>query len=141
MWAGGGISRVILLLIALAPLLLPPSLAVTVYISLIALRGFVGQLGFPAWTGLMADLVPEKIRGRYFSGRSIAMSVAGLLCVPLAGRLIDLIGPPTGYQTSFLVAGLIGFGATVIYRRIVEPQLGAPQQRGGRRGAWSAAAA
>lgn len=131
LWAGGGISRVILLLIALAPLLLPPSLAVTVYISLIALRGFVGQLGFPAWTGLMADLVPEQIRGRYFSGRSIAMSVAGLLCVPLAGRLIDLIGPPAGYQTSFLVAGLIGFVATVVYRRIVEPPGAAARRESG----------
>jgi MFS family permease len=124
----GGASRVILLLIALTPLLLPPPQAVTVYIALIALRGFVGQLGFPAWTGLMADLVPEQIRGRYFSGRSIAMSVAGLLCVPLAGRLIDLIGPPNGYSISFLVAALIGFIATVVYNRIVEPPLAEPRR-------------
>lgn len=119
--SGGGIGRVILLLIALAPLLLPPAAAVQVYIALIALRGFVGQLGFPAWTGLMADMVPETIRGRYFSGRSIAMSLAGLLCVPLAGRLIDGVGSPGGYQVSLLVACLIGFIATVIYSRITEP--------------------
>ncbi|MEJ5198649.1 MAG: MFS transporter [Anaerolineae bacterium] len=128
LWSGGGVSRLILLLIALAPLLLPPPLAVTVYIGLIALRGFVGQLGYPAWTGLMADLVPEPIRGRYFSSRSIAMSLVGLLCVPLAGRLIDLIGPPIGYQASFLIAGLIGFVATAIYAGIVEPPAGAPRQ-------------
>jgi MFS family permease len=121
MLAGGGAGRLILFAVAAAPLLLPPPIAVYVYILLIAGRGFIGQLGYPAWLGVMADLAPAAIRGRYFSGRNIAMALAGLLFAPLAGRLIDLIGPPTGYQVSFLLAGIIGLAATAIFSRIPEP--------------------
>jgi len=121
MLAGGGAGRLILFAVAAAPLLLPPPIAVYVYIMLIAGRGFIGQLGYPAWLGLMADLAPAAIRGRYFSGRNIAMALAGLLFAPLAGRLIDLIGPPAGYQVSFLLAGIIGLIATAIFSRIPEP--------------------
>jgi MFS family permease len=121
MLAGGGAGRLILFAVAAAPLLLPPPIAVYVYILLIAGRGFIGQLGYPAWLGVMADLAPAAIRGRYFSGRNIAMALAGLLFAPLAGRLIDLIGPPAGYQISFLLAGIIGLAATAVFSRIPEP--------------------
>ncbi|MCX6032033.1 MAG: MFS transporter [Chloroflexi bacterium] len=117
----GGGARLLLIAMALAPLLLPPPTAIYAFIGLIALRAFIGQLGYPAWSALVADLVPPAMRGRYFSSRNIALAVAALVFTPLAGRMADLIGLPQGYQVSFVIAGLVGFVATAIFARIPEP--------------------
>ncbi len=109
---GGGGARLLLIAIALLPLLFPPPAAVYAFIALIALRAFIGQLGYPAWSALVADLVPTSIRGRYFSSRNIGLAVAALIFTPLAGRIADVLGLPRGYQASFLIAGLVVFGAT-----------------------------
>ena len=36
-------------------------------------RSFFSQLGFPAWSAFSADLVPPRIRGRYFGSRNIGL--------------------------------------------------------------------
>ncbi len=118
---GGVGARLLLIAIALLPLLFPPPAAVYAFIALIALRAFIGQLGYPAWSALVADLVPTSIRGRYFSSRNIGLAVAALIFTPLAGRIADVLGLPRGYQASFLIAGLVGFLATAIFARIPEP--------------------
>jgi len=119
---GGGASRLLLLVIGLAPLFLHGQGAIYAFITLIALRAFSGQLGYPAWSALVADLVPASIRGRYFSARNIALAAAALIFTPLAGWLADAFGVPRGYQISFFTAGLIGFISTVIFAHIPEPR-------------------
>ena len=94
-------------------------------ILLVALRALATQMGYPAWSALAADLVPTTLRGRYFASRNMAISMAGLICAPLAGVIIDLAGPPHGYQVSFAIAGAVGFVATVMYSRIPDRATGA----------------
>ncbi len=119
--AGGTAARLALIAIAAAPLIFRGQAAIYALIALIALRAFASQLSFPAWSAMLADLVPSGIRGRYFASRNIALAVAALIFTPLAGRLAESIGLPDGYQASFLVAGLVGFVATAIFGRITEP--------------------
>lgn len=119
--AGGGIARVLLIAMAVAPFIFGSGAAIYVFIALIALRSFMNQVGAPAWSALAADLAPVSIRGRYFASRNIAMAVAALIFTPFAGRLAESIRLPQGYQVNFLLAGLIGFGATVIFARVPEP--------------------
>ena len=45
------------------------------------------------------------------------------IAAPLAGRLAEQLGLPQGYQVSFFLAGLIGFGATAIFARIPDRPL------------------
>ncbi len=120
-WAGGVAARLMLIAIAVAPLLFGGRGAIYAFIALVALRAFFGQLAFPAWSAMLADLVPASTRGRYFASRNIALAAAALVFTPLAGRLAEAFGLPTGYQVSFLVAGLVGFVATAIFARIPEP--------------------
>jgi len=77
---------------------------------------------------MVADLVPAGIRGRYFAARNIGLAIAALIAAPLAGWLADQLGLPRGYEVSFFLAGLIGFGATAVFARIPDhPQPRASQ--------------
>jgi MFS family permease len=126
--SGGGIARFLLLLMALVPVFIPGAGAIYAFIALVTLRAFFSQLGFPAWSAMLADLVPSGIRGRYFAARNIGLAIAALIAAPLAGRLADQLGLPRGYEVIFFLAGLIGFGATAIFARIPDrPQPRASQ--------------
>ena len=136
-WAGGGIARVLLLAVALAPLVFPGQAAIYAFIALICLRAFFGQLTFPAWSAFLADLVSPRIRGRYFASRNIALAIAALIFTPVAGAIAERVGLPRGYQVSFFLGGLIGFVATAIFARIPEPPVQAVAAATGRdEGVW-----
>lgn len=127
LWSGGGIARVMLLAMALLPLVSDKGwLLIWLLIGLNGVRAFMSNLANPAWTAMVADLVPDYIRGRYFSDRNIAMGVAALVVAPLAGRLIGwgngrFALPELGYQLIFLLAFAFGMVSTISYSRIEEP--------------------
>jgi MFS family permease len=128
-WTGGGISRIALLALACFPFLIKkPGIAIALIIGLNGLRAFMGNFGNPAWTAIVADLVPGFMRGRYFANRNIAMGVAALVVAPLAGWLINAVDgwqgmPFVGYQLVFFLAFASGMVATASFGRIPEPPL------------------
>ena len=138
---GGGIGRLILLAWACLPFFTPePRVAVLVIIALNGLLAFVNHFHVPAWMAMVADMVPHPVRGRYFGSRNMAMGVAALVVVPVAGWLIHVgnewMGMPFwGYQMAFFLAFVSGVAAAVCFQRIPEP-LPAAQRAHGRR--WSA---
>lgn len=106
--SGGGVSRLVLLLLAVVPLFFDAPVAVYVVIALAVIRDAFGNLAVPAWTSLTADIVPLERRGRYFGSRNLAMGGVGLLITYLAGATITALGSPTGYQWTFGAAFVFG---------------------------------
>ena len=139
-WSGGGVSRIVLLLLAIVPfVIVQPALAIGTIIVLNGLRAFMGNLANPGWTSLVADLVPDAIRGRYFGSRNMAMGIAALVIAPLAGRIISLGNgwsgqAHIGYQAIFFVAFLFGMVSTFSFQRIEEPPASPAQQTAHHRG-------
>ncbi|MGH2536517.1 MAG: MFS transporter [Candidatus Promineifilaceae bacterium] len=125
--SGGWLGRLALLGLALVPLLAGrPEIAIALIVLLNGLRSFLGNLANPAWTSLVADLVPEHMRGRYLSGRNTAMGLAGLAVVPVAGYLINRANTAAdsevvGYQLAFGLAFAAGLVSAFFYSRISEP--------------------
>ncbi len=127
---GGGVSRAALLLLALIPLAFAGPVAVYAAIALAVVRNAFGNLSMPAWTSLTADIVPLRWRGRYFSSRNTAMSIAQMLTAFLAGQLITYVGDAGGYQLAMGLAFAIGLLATWSFARMQEcPTPGIPQAR------------
>jgi MFS family permease len=126
-WSGGILARVMLLGLFLVPFLISNAVvAIAAIILLDGLRAFFSNLANPGWTSMVADLVPQGMRARFFSSRNIAMGVAALLIAPLAGQLIKgtnarLDSTLAGYQATFLLAFLSGMVSTAIFSRIKEP--------------------
>jgi MFS family permease len=125
-WTGGGIARLMLFFIALIPLFqMPASAAIIAITSLNGLRAFMSNFANPAWTALVADLVPNFMRGRYFSTRNLTMGMCTLVFTALAGWLItsgsDWTGNPLfGFQLVFFLAFLTGLGSMYYFSRIDE---------------------
>jgi len=115
--------RSLILLAALVPLFFTGYTAVYLVIVLFALRAGFGNLIQPAWVSMTGDVVPIEQRGRYFSARNMAMSLASMLCVPLAGQLIDGVGGLAGYQISLALAFVVGLASSYAYSRIPEQKL------------------
>jgi len=119
--AGGGLSRVALLMLATVPFLAHGGAAIWIVIALASFRSFWSFFGLPAWTSLTADIVPLGIRGRFLASRNIGMGIAALLVAPLAGLLIDQFSGLGGWQLVWVVAFATGAISTWCYARIPEP--------------------
>jgi MFS family permease len=123
---GGVIGRVPLLAWLVLPFVIQDhGSAVIVIIAVNALITFCAYFANPAWTAIVADIVPREIRGRFFSHRNWAVNLPALLVVPLAGLLIQVGNRPgqpfAGYEMAFALALGAGALATYSYARLDDP--------------------
>lgn len=118
----GLLARGLWVPIALLPLYTAGSQAIWIYVGLLTLRALAGSLGQPAWTALMADITPRRVRGSFFAYRNILISVSGLVATLVGGWLIRQWGAPLGYQVAFGTAFVFGMVATATFARLREPE-------------------
>lgn len=123
MWGGGGIGRVALLVMALAPLIMPDlQAAFWLILGAVFVRSFVQNVSHPSWVSLLADIIPLDLRRFYVTQRMLAVTIAAALTAPLVGFGIRAISGVEGYQVLFGLSFLVGIGATYAYSRIEEPE-------------------
>jgi len=120
--AGGGVARMMLLLLALTPVFIAGPAGVYLAIALVVTRDAFANLSMPAWTSLTADIIPLQWRGRYFASRNFAMSVGGIVATFLVGAFITQVGSPAGLQLALLLAFALGLVSTYSFSRIREPR-------------------
>ncbi len=123
---GGVIGRALLLVWLVMPFVVhSPGTAIAIIIAVNAAITFCNNFANPAWTAIIADIIPPAIRGRFFSHRNFAVNLPALLVVPLAGLLIQLFNRPSmplgGYQLVFVLAIISGALATLSYAQIDDP--------------------
>jgi MFS family permease len=96
----------------LALLFFLPGNKVCWLIALFTLTTIFGSLGNPAWGSMMADLVPEEIRGRYFGTR-------GRICGFITLYFFILGGVTLQYFSHSLVTGFaVLFSGAFVFRLI-----------------------
>jgi MFS family permease len=77
----------------------------------------------PAWTSMVADLVPLKSRARYFGKRNVAIILASIIAAPVAGLIIKSLSgigrfPHLGFQAIFALSCAIGLLSTASFASI-----------------------
>jgi len=133
----GVASRALWVVIALIPLALPvPSVwAVSAMLTLLAASSILAALIEPAWHTWMGDLIPRRIRGRYFATRSYWSTVFKIPLIIGLAVTLDYVkaahGPEallTAISVIFAIAGIIGMMDILRFRRIrdVVPSGGLP---------------
>jgi MFS family permease len=119
---GGLGARLAILALALLPLLVKGPAIVWVAIALSVTRDAFGNLSFPAWMSVTADIVPMEGRGRFFGSRNFVMGISGMLAILLVGELITRNPIPLGYQVGFGVAFVIGLISTFSFSKLQDPK-------------------
>jgi MFS family permease len=121
---GGGVARLGLLAISFVPFATGDSgLAVVSLVALNALRAVMGNFCNPAWTSLVADLVPLQARAKYFGRRNVAVIAASIVASPIAGRIVKSLSglpshPQLGFQAIFFLSFAVGTLSTASFSRI-----------------------
>lgn len=136
--------RLLYVVIGLLPWLMPASYAPSaiIMIALITLALGLNNLGGAAWVNWMADLVPQRVRGKYFAKRSRWGIATMIFTSLLLGAAMDAAGtdwfkkitaglthwngmPPLILLLSivFIVGGLIGVLDILAFIGVDEPPM------------------
>jgi MFS family permease len=94
-------------------------------IVLVTLSVVFGALGNPAWGSLMADLVPGRIRGRYFGARGRIAGFVTLVFSVIGGLILQFTASNVFLGFSVLFGGAMLFRLVSLYylARMYEPPL------------------
>lgn len=138
-------GRLMWLLMGLMPiamLILRPEIVAIIAMALIFISGSLNSFGITAWTTWMSDLIPPRIRGRYFARRNMYTVLVQIIVTLGVGVLLDRVivhGAIISVDTQprlvwtlaiiFLVAGMFGAMDILSFRRVREVVRTVPRQR------------
>ncbi len=107
----GLFSRILWIVIALVPFLIPSSQSALRLWSVILLIGVSSAFSSfinVCWMPWMADLVPIEIRGRWLSKRDGITSIASVTMGLIVAGILDQTTGYTGYTIVFVMCGILG---------------------------------
>jgi len=91
-----------------------------------SIYGIFGALASPAWFSLLGDVVPESIRGRYFSKRNRICNSIALICTLGASFILDLAKTRGfilfAFSTLFLIASITRFISCYFFTKHYDPE-------------------
>ncbi len=100
MWANiaGRLLWMVLGFLAVALLLLPGTphvrmIIVWVAVVVVLIASVLGQLATPPWNTWMAELIPSRIRGRFFARRNAYAVTVQVVATVAIGLLLDRVSP------------------------------------------------
>jgi len=127
MIVAGFLGRSIWLVPVLLPLLgLPGHTMVKVMLGVVLISAFFQNSLGPAWASLMADVVPDASRGKYFGLRNGLLGIIGTGSALGAGWYLDHTPAPGGFQVVLLIAVIFALVGIRLYSFHYEPKLPKP---------------
>ncbi|MEK7874295.1 MAG: MFS transporter, partial [Chloroflexota bacterium] len=128
----GGRKRVVLAFAALQGLMWLPIVSVgflfpahrpELLIAFLALYTLFGGFISPTWGSIMAEVVPEQLRGRYFSLRSRWSTLANMFAFLVGGGLLFVLADkgPLGFALIFAVAFIFRMVSLGMLTTLFEP--------------------
>ena len=122
----GIMNRACWLLIALIPVVIPgdkQSLRLTVLMVLLAVSAIGASFLNVSFYSLMGDIVPLRIRGRYFSARQAVSLVAGIIAGLSVSLIMDRSEGFTGYVIALSLASLFGIADICFFFKVKWPPM------------------
>ncbi len=103
--------RLAYILMALVPIFFNPGPAVWAFLGVCAFSWTLGNLSSPAWNTWMGDMIPRRIRGRYFATRRLWTIPVQVAVVFFLGIIFDRVTVATGdgAHASFATQPVLGY--------------------------------
>src|SRR6266849_4889444 len=126
LWTIGVARQLPLVLVILPWLPVPETSQRTILLAVAAASSLLAVAGNNAWTSWMGELVPDRVRGRYFGRRTAFCALGSTLGALGAGLALDHARPGAGAGAvlSLLALASCAFGAITValLRRQHEPR-------------------
>jgi MFS family permease len=103
------------------------SFRIWIFLVLFMISAGLGVFSYVPWTSWLVDLVPERVRGRFFAQRNLAAGAVGVVLGVGAGLFIDYwnqaaLGPAPYAFVVLIAFGLVfGLWAVSIQNRMYHP--------------------
>lgn len=110
-----GMHRILWSSTGLIPFLFPKDWWVGVYIGVYTVAFIANTIGGMIWTSLIGDIVPAKVRGRYFGIRNTILNALGSVCLFAGGIVLDRFPGEMGFLILFIPVWICAVANTVIY--------------------------
>ena len=124
-------NRLIWFAIAAIPWAIPsryPGTRIGALLGLIMIGSVLGHLGTPAWFSWFADMVPERIRGRYLGRRAAFATTTGVVVSSVVAWIIDHNSSFTVFTIIFSIAAVMGLADVNLFWTVREPPM--PEHEG-----------
>lgn len=109
-------------------------LAVFAFLTLVFLMQMGQAIGSPAWVSWMADIVPDRVRGRYFARRRQWGILSAVPAALIAGYLLDRYGGASTHTVLwtcggiFMVAAVFGIVDIAMFHLVPHADRPKPRQ-------------
>nr|MBN2278205.1 MFS transporter [candidate division Zixibacteria bacterium] len=94
-------------------------------IAIVIISNIAIMIATVGWMSWVADLVPDKIRGRYFGTRSAAVALSTIVSTLAGGIILDQYGPidleNTGFAILIASACVFALAAVILLNRVPDP--------------------
>jgi MFS family permease len=115
------LHRLVWIPIALLPIIFGVGqTSIFILLGLLSIMLIFKAVSITSWTSWMIDLVPERIRGRYFGKRNFFSNLSFLIAIVLSGVLLDYFVGINGFIVIFSIGLVLGLISTVILLKIPE---------------------
>src|SRR5690606_5025833 len=94
---------------------LPAALEPTMLVALVLLGSVFQAATRTLWAAWMGDVVPDKLRGRYFGLRREVVGVVGVVADVAAGGFLDRVGARGSCRVVILSAAVVGIVGVALY--------------------------
>ena len=119
--------------IFLIPLLALPfiSNAPVYFIVLVFVIHYLGQVPESAFMSLLADIIPEKTRGRFFARKEVYIAIFTTIPYIIAGFFLDIFpkNSPQGFIILFALGIIVSFFSLTFLASLKEPEYKPQKQK------------
>ncbi|NMO98101.1 MFS transporter [Paenibacillus lemnae] len=98
------LNRVLWGATGLIPFLFDREWWIPVFLTLYSAAFIAGTVSGMLWTSVISDMVPAKVRGRYFGIRNTILNALGALVLFLGGTMLDWYPGGKGFLILFIIA-------------------------------------
>jgi MFS family permease len=98
-------------------------------LGVVTISSLLASAGTASWYSWMMDLIPKRVRGRFWSLRQSVVMLANLLSMVLAGLILDArwggkdsSETMVGFAVVYLVAATLGCADILLHMSVPEPQ-------------------
>ncbi|MGG6311295.1 MFS transporter [Paenibacillus macerans] len=110
-----GVHRILWTSTGLVPFLFPHAYWVPAFIGLYIAAFIFNTVGAMLWNSLISDIVPARVRGRYFGIRNTVLNALNTLVMFLGGMMLDYYPESQGFLYLYIIVWIFAAANIIIF--------------------------